>query len=270
MSRAGQVPETVGSAARSNRPRHTASSSVTREYNLSIPGVLKNALDWVSRPIATNTIRDTPVAVIGASTGGFGGLGASRASQRHPRDDADSIAAGSGASSVVPVLARQAEHVNRVRPAVELHQHRRLVALDPAVVPRGDDHRRRRLVGLAAAVRVLDHHPSLHQEPDVRVHAQVAARHRRHVPVPAPAGWIDHPLDAAPPRLDLVNHQAADLAATGTFERLFQRTHSCDCRTPAGRSRRDSGAGRNGATVSDNDPAEVPRWMSIPKRPRSS
>jgi chromate reductase, NAD(P)H dehydrogenase (quinone) len=47
---------------------------VTPEYNSSIPGVLKNALDWVSRPIATNTIRNKPVAVIGASTGGFGAV----------------------------------------------------------------------------------------------------------------------------------------------------------------------------------------------------
>ena len=46
----------------------------TPEYNSSIPGVLKNALDWVSRPIATNTIRNKPVAVIGASTGGFGAV----------------------------------------------------------------------------------------------------------------------------------------------------------------------------------------------------
>ena len=47
---------------------------VTPEYNSSIPGVLKNALDWVSRPIATNTIRNKPVAVIGVSTGGFGAV----------------------------------------------------------------------------------------------------------------------------------------------------------------------------------------------------
>jgi len=46
----------------------------TPEYNSSIPGVLNNALDWVSRPIATNTIRNKPVAVIGASTGGFGAV----------------------------------------------------------------------------------------------------------------------------------------------------------------------------------------------------
>ena len=47
---------------------------VTPEYNSSVPGVLKNALDWVSRPIATNTIRNKPVAVSGASTGGFGAV----------------------------------------------------------------------------------------------------------------------------------------------------------------------------------------------------
>ena len=47
---------------------------VTPEYNSSIPGVLKNALDWISRPTATNTIRNKPVAVIGASTGGFGAV----------------------------------------------------------------------------------------------------------------------------------------------------------------------------------------------------
>jgi chromate reductase, NAD(P)H dehydrogenase (quinone) len=46
----------------------------TPEYNHSIPGVLKNALDWVSRPIATNTLRNKPVAVMGASTGMFGAV----------------------------------------------------------------------------------------------------------------------------------------------------------------------------------------------------
>ncbi len=46
----------------------------TPEYNSSIPGVLKNALDWVSRPIVTNTLRNKPVAVVGASTGAFGAV----------------------------------------------------------------------------------------------------------------------------------------------------------------------------------------------------
>jgi chromate reductase, NAD(P)H dehydrogenase (quinone) len=46
----------------------------TPEYNSSIPGQLKNALDWASRPIATNVLRNKPVAVVGASTGAFGAV----------------------------------------------------------------------------------------------------------------------------------------------------------------------------------------------------
>ena len=46
----------------------------TPEYNSSVPGQLKNALDWVSRPIATNPLRNKPVAVVGATTGMFGAV----------------------------------------------------------------------------------------------------------------------------------------------------------------------------------------------------
>jgi chromate reductase len=46
----------------------------TPEYNSSIPGALKNALDWASRPIAANAFRNKPVAVIGSSAGAFGGV----------------------------------------------------------------------------------------------------------------------------------------------------------------------------------------------------
>jgi chromate reductase, NAD(P)H dehydrogenase (quinone) len=46
----------------------------TPEYNSSIPGQLKNALDWASRPIATSVLRNKPVAVVGASTGAFGAV----------------------------------------------------------------------------------------------------------------------------------------------------------------------------------------------------
>jgi chromate reductase len=46
----------------------------TPEYNSSVPGVLKNALDWGSRPLATNSFRNKPVAVISSSAGAFGGV----------------------------------------------------------------------------------------------------------------------------------------------------------------------------------------------------
>jgi chromate reductase len=46
----------------------------TPEYNSSIPGAFKNALDWASRPVAQSAIRNTPVAVIGASAGAFGAV----------------------------------------------------------------------------------------------------------------------------------------------------------------------------------------------------
>jgi chromate reductase, NAD(P)H dehydrogenase (quinone) len=46
----------------------------TPEYNASIPGVLKNALDWVSRPVASTPLMGKPAAVIGASTGLFGAV----------------------------------------------------------------------------------------------------------------------------------------------------------------------------------------------------
>ncbi len=47
---------------------------VTPEYNNSIPGVFKNAIDWLSRPPADapRVFGNRPVAVIGASPGGFG------------------------------------------------------------------------------------------------------------------------------------------------------------------------------------------------------
>jgi chromate reductase, NAD(P)H dehydrogenase (quinone) len=46
----------------------------TPEYNSSVPGQLKNAVDWVSRPLATNPLRNKPVSVVGASTGAFGAV----------------------------------------------------------------------------------------------------------------------------------------------------------------------------------------------------
>ena len=46
----------------------------TPEYNGSVPGVLKNAIDWASRPFGRGALWGKPVAVIGASTGEYGAL----------------------------------------------------------------------------------------------------------------------------------------------------------------------------------------------------
>ena len=45
---------------------------VTAEYNRSIPGVLKNAIDWASRPYGTNSFAGKPTAICGASPGAVG------------------------------------------------------------------------------------------------------------------------------------------------------------------------------------------------------
>jgi NAD(P)H-dependent FMN reductase len=47
---------------------------VTPEYNGSIPAVIKNAIDWLSRPFGRGALRDKPVAVIGGSLGRYGGV----------------------------------------------------------------------------------------------------------------------------------------------------------------------------------------------------
>jgi chromate reductase, NAD(P)H dehydrogenase (quinone) len=70
---AGPVPDQV----RSLQQRIASADAVliaTPEYNGSNPGALKNALDWASTPFPDNALRGKPVAVIGASTGGYGGM----------------------------------------------------------------------------------------------------------------------------------------------------------------------------------------------------
>ena len=69
----GATPEAVEAL----RDAITAADAVliaTPEYNASVPGQLKNALDWASRPFPDNALRDKPVAVVGASTGLFGAV----------------------------------------------------------------------------------------------------------------------------------------------------------------------------------------------------
>lgn len=69
----GETPEAVDDLRRSLEEAD-AVLIATPEYNGSIPGVLKNALDWASTPFPDNALRGKPVAVIGASTGGYGGM----------------------------------------------------------------------------------------------------------------------------------------------------------------------------------------------------
>jgi NAD(P)H-dependent FMN reductase len=47
---------------------------VTPEYNGSIPGVLKNAIDWLSRPFGNGALKGKPMAVVGTSLGQYGGV----------------------------------------------------------------------------------------------------------------------------------------------------------------------------------------------------
>src|SRR5919202_204399 len=132
----------------------------TPEYNSSVPGQLKNALDWVSRPLATNPLRNLPVAVIGASTGGFGAVWAQAELRK--------VLSAVGARVVEDGVAAALQHELRLR--------------DDASVCRGR-HARRNLPGCVLGRRRGDGAPlgvpgvtALHEE-DVRAAARLA--HRR-------------------------------------------------------------------------------------------
>ena len=61
-----------GAALKETLARVDAVLFVTPEYNRSIPGALKNAIDWASRPWGKNSFDHMPAAVIGASIGAIG------------------------------------------------------------------------------------------------------------------------------------------------------------------------------------------------------
>ncbi len=67
------IPEPVEALRRAMRDAD-AVVVATPEYNHSIPGALKNALDWASRPAGQSALTGTPAAVVGASTGIFGAV----------------------------------------------------------------------------------------------------------------------------------------------------------------------------------------------------
>jgi chromate reductase len=68
-----EVPAAVAELRQAMREADAVLIS-TPEYNSSIPGALKNALDWASRPAGESALMGTPAAVIGASTGMFGAV----------------------------------------------------------------------------------------------------------------------------------------------------------------------------------------------------
>jgi chromate reductase len=88
----------------------------TPEYNGSISGVLKNALDWVSRPVRESVLRNKPVAVMGATTGMFGAVWAQAETRK--------VLASIGARVIdreVPVARAEYawEHDDRLSPELE-------------------------------------------------------------------------------------------------------------------------------------------------------
>jgi chromate reductase, NAD(P)H dehydrogenase (quinone) len=68
----GSVPDAVTEFKKKIRAAD-ALLIATPEHNFSIPGVLKNAIDWASRPHGDNSFEGKPVAIISASTGMLGG-----------------------------------------------------------------------------------------------------------------------------------------------------------------------------------------------------
>ena len=77
LLRGRTTPSPPRRRSRASAPAIAAADALliaTPEYNASIPGQLKNALDWASRPYPDNVLRGKPVAVVGASTGIFGAV----------------------------------------------------------------------------------------------------------------------------------------------------------------------------------------------------
>ncbi|MDP9165428.1 MAG: NAD(P)H-dependent oxidoreductase [Actinomycetota bacterium] len=68
-----RAPEAV-QALRLAAAESDAALVVTPEYNGSIPGVLKNAIDWLSRPYGSGALNGKPLAVIGTALGQYGGV----------------------------------------------------------------------------------------------------------------------------------------------------------------------------------------------------
>ena len=116
-----------------------------------------------------------------------------------------------------------AETTDSVSFEIEFDQHDRLPADDPAVVPRIDRHNLRSPVLDDTTVGVFDVDLAAHEEPDVRVHAEVRPDNRLHVNRPAESGRIHHALDARRAGTPNLEADGADFPKLGPFHRPEQR-----------------------------------------------
>src|SRR5256885_12171085 len=82
---AGAIPPVAARRLRGSIRLADAVLIATPEYNGSIPGGLKNAIDWASRPYGENALKHKPTPVVGASTGLFGAAWAQAGTRRPPR-----------------------------------------------------------------------------------------------------------------------------------------------------------------------------------------
>ncbi len=114
----------------------------TPEYNHSIPGALKNAVDWASRPSATAALRNKPAAVIGTSTGMFGAVWAQAELRK-------SLAAAGARVIDRELPVPDAE--NAFAPDGTLAEHEQTLALGEILAELLDEARRRSAVPLAQA-----------------------------------------------------------------------------------------------------------------------
>ena len=100
----------------------------TPEYNGSVPGVLKNGLDWASRPVGASVLADKPAAVVGASPGRFG-------AQRAQADVRKVLTAiGAGVLDQELPVARAHEVLDERAKVLDAEVERRLAALVASLV----------------------------------------------------------------------------------------------------------------------------------------
>lgn len=130
----GEVPPAAVAALRERVAAADGLLIATPEYNGSVPGGLKNAVDWLSRPFGAAPLKGKPVAVLGTAMGQYGGVWAQRDlarilpvasarvvavegvavagsvqvfAERHPRDHAEVVAGLDAALASVVAAVRE-------------------------------------------------------------------------------------------------------------------------------------------------------------------